>query len=145
MKNPIQPSVSLTVPDPIKGGEVTFELLFDFEAIARAEDVTGRALFSALSRRVVDHPTINLARAMLFAFLLPTQPQIAFTEASAFVTQKTADFIWNKLIEAWVVAIPGFDSWLSEQEAWRSRLPDATGSMIPSNIPPLGSSQGSAI
>jgi len=142
MKNPVQPSTTLTVADPVKGGEVSFELLFDFEAIARAEDLTGRSLLMGLTRRDIDHPAIGLVRAMLFAFLLPTQPEITFAEASTFVTWETADFIWNKLIEAWVVAVPGFDSWLSEQEAWRSHLPDATGSMIPSNIPPLAPLKG---
>jgi len=105
MKNPIQPTTPLTIPDPTKGGEVTFELMFDFEAIARAEDVTGRALLTGLTRREVDHPTISFVRIMLFAALLPKEPLITFAEASAFVTRKTIKPIWDKVLEAWVAAM----------------------------------------
>jgi hypothetical protein len=105
MKNPIQPTTMLTIPDPIKGGEVTFELLFDFEAIAQAEDATGRPLLNGLTRREVDRPTISFVRAMLFAALLPTQPKITVAEASAFVTRKTMTPIWGKVLEAWVACM----------------------------------------
>lgn len=105
MKNPIQPSVTLTVPDPMKGGEVDFELAFDFEAIAHAEDVTGRALLAGLTRKDVDHPTISLVRAMLFAALLANEPKITLAEASAFVTRKTFRLVWEKVLDAWTAAM----------------------------------------
>jgi len=105
MTNAVQPSVSITLPDPIKGGEVDFELIFEFEAIARAEDLTGGALLSGLTRRDVDHPQISLVRAMLYAALLETQPRITLEEASAFVTRKTFKPIWAKLLDAWVLSM----------------------------------------
>jgi hypothetical protein len=105
MTNPVQPSVTLTVPDPVKGGEIDFELVFDFEAIAHAEDVTGLSLLTGMTRKIVEHPTISLVRAMLFAALLATEPKITLSEASAFVTRKTFKLIWAKVLDAWVIGM----------------------------------------
>lgn len=109
MKNPVLPTTTLILTDPMKGGEATFELLFDFEAIARAEDLTGRALLTGLTKRDVDHPAISLVRAMLFAALLPTQPEIEYREAAAFVTRKSIKPIWDKVLVAWVAAMQDAD------------------------------------
>ena len=106
MKNPIQPTTSLTILDPTKGGEVTFELLFDFQAIARAEDISGRSLLIGIAHRDIAHPPLSFVCAMLFAALLHNEPKITFAEASAFVTWETADLIWGKVLEAWVAAMP---------------------------------------
>ncbi len=105
MKNPVQPDTEITLPDPMSSGEpITLLLQFDFEAIARAEDITGRSLLLGLTRRDIDHPSISLVRAMFFAALLRREPKIEYSEAAAFVTQKTIGLVWGKVIAAWVAS-----------------------------------------
>jgi hypothetical protein len=84
---------------------VTFELLYDFEAIARAEEITGRSLLMGFTQKDIRKPTIPLVRAMLFAGLLPKEPEITLAEASAFVTRKSIYEIWAKVLDAWVIAM----------------------------------------
>ena len=91
----VQPVVMLTV------GDRMLQLVFDFEAIAEAEDVCGRTILSGLSSKEIYHPPIRLVQATLYASLLKYQPQITWAEAKAFVTAKTMSDIWIKVIEAW--------------------------------------------
>ncbi len=77
---------------------------FDFEAIAEAEEATGRPLLMGLTRRQIDQPQISFVRGMLFAALLRHEPKITYQEAAAFVTRQTMLKIWAKLLEAWVAS-----------------------------------------
>jgi hypothetical protein len=95
MANPFNKTVILSLDG------VYWTLLFDFEAIANAEEVTGRALFSGISGKDVTSPTINLVRAMLYAAVQAYQPATTFAEAKALVTRKNFVDIWTKLLEAW--------------------------------------------
>jgi hypothetical protein len=105
-KNPTEPTVELTID-----GE-TFILLFNFEAIADAEDATGLSLIAGLNRKDVDAPRISLVRALLWACMQPRQPDTTLAEASALVNQWTWVDIWGKVLEAWVAGMkkPGPDS-----------------------------------
>lgn len=94
-QNPTAPAVLLTL------GDVNYSLRFDFEAIAAAEELTGRALLTGLSKQDITTPTINLVRAMLYASLLPDWPTITFDQAKALVNLKTMTDIWVKILEAW--------------------------------------------
>ena len=85
---------------------VGYELAFDFDAVATAEDITGRPLLTGLTRKDVDTPTISLVRAMFFACLLPRQPQTTFAEAKALVTRETLQAVWGKTLDAWVASLP---------------------------------------
>jgi len=93
--NPIKQPVTIKV----KG--VDYTLLYDFESIATAEDIAGRSLLTGLSQRDITSPSISLVRAMLFASLLPIQPNITLESAKALVTKDNIVEIWIKVLEAW--------------------------------------------
>ncbi len=91
-------------------GGVFYTLLFDFEAIAYAEDMTGRALLSGITPKEVTSPTISLVRAMLYAAIHTFHPTVTFDEAKALITRKNFVNVWTKLLEAWM------NSWSDEDE-----------------------------
>ena len=74
MQNPTSPAVTLQIAGS------SFDLVFDFEAIADAEEITGRPLLTGLRRRDIESPSINLVRAMLFR-VYPQGP--AFSDHSS--------------------------------------------------------------
>jgi hypothetical protein len=100
MHNPTQGAVKIEL------GGTAYTLRFDFEAIAEAEDLTGKPLLTGLRERDVTSPTISLVRAMFYACLLPEHPYITFEQAKAMVTRKTLTDIWVKVLEAWSLSAP---------------------------------------
>jgi hypothetical protein len=107
-KNPTQPSTKLVLD-----GEV-YELLFDFEAIAEAEDITSMALITGITKKDVTAPRISLIRAMLYASLLRKNPKVTvngdlvpLTPAAAgkLVTQFNYAQVWGRVLDAWVACI----------------------------------------
>ena len=99
-----QPVVTLSL------GDEEFELLFDFETVARAEDLTGIALITGMTRETAERPRVNFARAMLFACLLPRQKKMTFELASKMVTKESLTDVWNTVLEAYFKAMsPGKD------------------------------------
>jgi len=94
--NTIQPKTPLV----IAGKE--YSLVYEFEAIAEAEEITGMALISGLTQKDVRTPKISLVRAMLFAGLHGRIPKITLAEASKLVNQHNWAQIWEKILEAWV-------------------------------------------
>ena len=78
-----------------------YSLRFDFEAIATAEELTGRPLLTALDQRMLAKPTIAEVRAMLFACLLPGNPEVEFSAVAKLVTRKTIVRIWGAVLAAW--------------------------------------------
>jgi hypothetical protein len=95
MKNPIKPTTTLT------HNGVTFELLFDFEATALAEDVSDRPLITGLKQRDFNQPSINLVRAMLFACIHANHPDVTFAQAKAMVDRKNLADVWRTVLVAW--------------------------------------------
>jgi hypothetical protein len=79
-----------------------YDLAFDFEAVARAEDLTDQAILTGLTRKSVDAPRINFVRSMLFACLLKHQPKTTYAEAKALVTKDNLTVVWNAVIEAYI-------------------------------------------
>jgi hypothetical protein len=96
--NPTHPAVKLKLDG------VAYHLRFDFEAIATAEEITDRPLITGLRQKDVTSPKISLVQAMLFACLIPDQPEATFAEAKALVTRDTLVSIWTKILEAWTQA-----------------------------------------
>ena len=94
--NPVQPTTELKL-----GGEV-YELLFDINAVALAEDILDRPLLTGLRQRDFSSPTISLVRGMLYACITAKQPQVTFEQAKAFVTRKNLGEIWTTVLAAWV-------------------------------------------
>jgi hypothetical protein len=96
MHNPTEPTGELTI------GDKTYTLLFDFEAIAAAEDATGISLIAGLHEKDVNSPRISQVRALLWACLLPKQPKITRTEAASWVNRHNLNHIWGKVLQVWV-------------------------------------------
>jgi hypothetical protein len=98
-KNPIKPSTSL------KAGDVTYELLFDFDAVAHAEELTNSPLLTGLDSKSINTPKISTIQNMLFACLIPLQPKITLAEAKALVTRKIYRDVWSIVLNAWVAGL----------------------------------------
>lgn len=89
-------------------GDEKFELIFDFETVARAEDLTGIALITGMTRETAERPRVNFVRAMLFACLLPRQKKMTYERAAKMITPETLTDIWNAVLEAYFKAMsPG--------------------------------------
>jgi hypothetical protein len=97
--SPVQPDTKL------KLNGVSYELLFDFEAIATAEDLTDRPLLTGLRSRDYQSPTISLVRIMLFACLQAKHPEVTLDIAKAFVTQKNFRDVWTAVLTTWAAAL----------------------------------------
>ena len=95
MQNPTSPAVKLQIADS------SFDLVFNFEAIADAEEITGRALLTGLRRRDIEAPAINLVRAMLFACIHKAQSLAEFADIKKLVTRANITEVWGKVLEAW--------------------------------------------
>lgn len=76
----------------------TYTLEYDFNAIARAEELTGLNLFSSFD---FTHLSVVKFRAMLFASLLKNHPKITLDDAGNLVTVHTLPALVVKLVEAW--------------------------------------------
>jgi hypothetical protein len=98
-KNPVQPAVEIELD-----GE-TYGLLFNFEAIADAEELTGLPLISGLRKKDVDTPRIAFVRALFYACLRPNHPGVTYEEAAALVNQWNWSEIWSKVLDAWVAGM----------------------------------------
>ena len=114
MTNPVAPSTSLTI------GEATFQLLFSFEAVAVAEDVTDRALLTGLRSRDISAPSINLVRAMLYAAMLPLNPKSTLAEVKTLVTRKNLSEIWSAVLACWSAGMAEPDTEADEDTAPRT-------------------------
>lgn len=95
MSNPVQP----TTPLVINGLE--FELLFDLEAVALAEELTDRPLLTGLRQRDIATPTLPLVRAMLFSCIHTKHPDLTFDYVRTLVTRKNLAEIWGAVLVAW--------------------------------------------
>ncbi len=98
-KNPTKPTVTLTVAG------THYELAFDFESIALAEEITERPLITGLRGKDITAPTVSLVRAMLYATMHSYDASVTYDEAKALVTRKNLGSIWNTVLEAWSIGI----------------------------------------
>jgi hypothetical protein len=98
-KNPTQPDLSIAL-DGFK-----YELVFDFEAVATAEDLLGIPLLTGLTQKQATAPTISLVRAMLHACVLVKQPLMTYEETKALVNRHNITDIWVKVLECWVASM----------------------------------------
>jgi hypothetical protein len=100
MNHPEKPSVKLKLDG------VDYKLVYDFDAIAEAEEILDRPLITGLRGRDIATPTISLVRSMFFATAHATHPELTFEQVKALVTPKTIADIWVKVLEAWQRAQP---------------------------------------
>jgi hypothetical protein len=96
--DPTLPNVALTI------NEKVFQLCYDFNSIAEAENLTGiNLLFSSMDFQNLD---ARKYRALLFAALLKGQPGITLDEAGALINNTTIPSILQALVEAWTGSHP---------------------------------------
>lgn len=100
MHHPEKPSVKLML------GGVSYSLVYDFEAIAEAEDILDKPLITGLRGRDITTPRVNLVRAMFFATAHATHPELTYEQAKALVTRDNLVEVWPKVLEAWTLAQP---------------------------------------
>lgn len=100
MHNALQPHVVATI-----GGH-NYRLVFDFEAVAEAEDILDRALITGLTQKDVYRPTVSLVRAMLFGVIHREHPNLTYEAVKALVTRENLLEVWAKVFEAWVKSNP---------------------------------------
>jgi hypothetical protein len=100
MSHPEKPTVEITL-----GGK-KYELVFDFDAIAEAEDITDRSLIVGMYTSEAVRPKISFLRALFFACAHALQPTLTYDEAKLLVTLKTFGDVWMKVLEAWRLSQP---------------------------------------
>ena|SRR5690242_11632775 len=112
MASPATQTVAGTPADPtarfvpLKLGGTTYRLCFDFDAIAKAEEMTGMQLLFGVDWSRI---TIVRARAMLVACMLKAHPDITPEKLTKYMTHKNMPKIQNALIDAWVNSTPDAD------------------------------------
>lgn len=95
--NPALPRVSITL------NSIEYQLEYDFNAIATAEELTGINLFSSFD---FTHLTATKFRAMLYASLLKNHPKMTLDDAGKLITAHTVADITIKMVEAWYGSRP---------------------------------------
>ena len=81
----------------------TYTLAFDFNALARAEELTKLNLLRALDFQSLSASTF---RALLFASLLRFHPELTLEGTGSLINSKTAPELMSAVVKAWVNATP---------------------------------------
>jgi hypothetical protein len=98
MSHPEKPSVKL------KLAGVDYQLVYDFNSIADAEEIVDRPLITGLRSRDITTPTVGLVRAMFYATARTSHPELTYEHAKSLITKKTLPEVWGKVLEAWALA-----------------------------------------
>jgi hypothetical protein len=80
-------------------GDKTYKLLYDFDAIATAEAVTGMSLLVGVDW---SHIGVRQIRAMLYASAKKAHPDVTLDEFTPFITPVNITRIERALVDAWV-------------------------------------------
>jgi len=93
-----RPGLDPTLPDVklVLGGN-TYQLVFDFNAIAQAEKVTGINLLQAS----IDTASAQSLRGLLWASLLKENPNLIIEQVGSLITMANAPTIWAAIRTAW--------------------------------------------
>lgn len=94
------PTIKFT---PLKLGKKTYQLCYDFEAVAKAEALTGMELLIGVDW---SHVSVMRARAMLYACALKAHPDIKVDEFSPYLRHRYIQQIQSALFEAWTESVP---------------------------------------
>ena len=91
---------------PLKLGGTTYQLCFDFDAIAKAEAMTGMSLLFG-----VDWSKVGVVRlrAMLCACMLKAHPDMTPGRLTRYVNHKNMAAIQPALVDAWINSTPDAD------------------------------------
>jgi hypothetical protein len=88
---------------PLTLGGKTYQLIYDFDSIARAEEMTGMELLFGVNWTKIGAKRM---RAMLVACMLKAHPDIKPSELTPHITHKNILKIQTALIDAWVASTP---------------------------------------
>lgn len=94
------PTVRFT---PLTLNGQTYQLAYDFEAIAQAEELTGLSLLVGVNWSQIG---VRQIRAMLYASLLKAQPKITLDDLTPLLTVRNIAPIERALAAAWVESTP---------------------------------------
>ena len=97
--NPVKPTT------PLKIGAVQYDLIFDFEAVSKAEELTDRPLLTGLRQRDIATPKVSLIQQMLYACLGANHPTVTFPMAKSLVTRKNWAEVWSAVLQAWTAGL----------------------------------------
>lgn len=97
---PADPTVRYT---ELKLNGKTYQLTYDFEAIAAAEEATGLELLVGVDWRKINARRI---RAMLYASMVKAQPDIALKEIGKMITVLNLPKIESALVDCWMNSTP---------------------------------------
>lgn len=95
--SPVLPRVPLTVND------TTYHLVWSFNAIARAEQLTGVNMFAYMD---FGNMSVTNMRAMLFAALLTEHPDFTLEQAGDLMQTTTITVIYEALLQSWLGSHP---------------------------------------
>ena len=100
MKNPVKKEREITL-----GGH-TYHLTFDFEAIAEAEEITGKPLLTGLGDINVQRPKINDVRALFFASAKANDPSLTYEAVKPLINAKNILDVWLAVLQSWDQSSP---------------------------------------
>jgi hypothetical protein len=83
----------------------TYTLAFDFQAIADAEEITGRSLITGLRQKDIDAPAVKLVQAMFYAVTRKHHEGLTYERVKALVTPKTLVPIWAAVLQVWIAGL----------------------------------------
>ena len=97
--NPVAPLTDVTI------NGVTYQLIFDIEAFATAEELLDRSLLvGGLTQKEIEAPRIKLTRVLFYATLQAKHPEITFEQAKALITTKNFVKVFTAIVNAWVAS-----------------------------------------
>jgi hypothetical protein len=99
----IQPHYELAI------GKETYKLVFTFESLSEAEELTGKTLLTGIRKEDIERPKIALIHAMFFAALRQHHSNVSFAQAKKLVTFKNMPEVWAKTLDAFVAATTSGD------------------------------------
>lgn len=103
MSNPVTPHVRL------KLAGVEYRLVYDFDAIAEAEEIVDKPLITGLRGRDITTPKVSLVRAMFFATAHVAHPELTTEQVKSLITRDNLVEVWTKVLEAWTASQPDAD------------------------------------
>jgi hypothetical protein len=97
---PADPTIKFT---PLTLGGETYQLCYDFDAIAKAEAITGMALLAGVDWSNIP---VTRIRAMLYASALKAHPDVKLAQFTPHIRHKNILAIQIALGDAWTESVP---------------------------------------
>jgi hypothetical protein len=111
---PADPTIQFV---PLTLGKKTYQLCYDFDAVAKAEDMTGLPLLAGVDWRNI---SIRRIAAMLYASALKADPDVTLAEFKPLIKHGSIGKIQIALAQAWV------ENQGDEEESTASQSEDST-------------------